>query len=705
MKTIYNRMLLMASLCILFVACGKNDEPVNNVTLAISGGMEVTVDGTDASKDVTITSSAAAVSPITVTLTSSATGGESSFESTTVTIEKGQTTASTKIIFPVAKFPVAAAEMKITVSGSTSTPGATFDPAAAETNFFVKGVGGHILAPELTILPIKTSINTTDEDGVAEFLVDLTKAIENDLTVAWEYGADFKMKNEDITWTPATIVIPRGSLSAKVSIKVKQGVSGEMPIVFSITDKSVAFEPLTLTFYFEAETRGEKPVNLCGIPALYISYAFVKTFTVGNYTLNPEHTMDGQYTYANNVNIISAKITEGGTMSIQLQNNRSQAGEPYTLVAWVDWNRNGSLTDKERVLYKTISAPAKGGGIAPAYVTTLKAPAGTPDGKYYMRIGQYFNDEHFLQGGCGQIDSGDLMDITIEYTAQGETEASIAASGATSFYVVDRDIVKTFTISLSKTSTKAVTLNIETTRTGSDSSTPNASSITIPAGQVSAEGTITFKASDFNTPAKQSLVTLTISSTDAAISETAKSIVFDVKAVPAEGLPPVALCTFANGFANYIYTKSFTVGNYTLKPEHEPNFEFRLYGYTDMSGTAPSQFKPVTAKVAEGATISITYGNIDSGPKDPYLAAAWVDWNKDGKVSDNEKVIYHKWSPGNITMGVVGTITGTLTAPAGTIAGTYIMRIGTAHDSGSLTGGCGTSQNSDMNDIRIDYSK
>lgn len=704
MKKIYNRMLLIASLCILFIACGKNDEPVNNVTLAIAGGMEVTVDGTDASKDVTITSSAAAISPITVTLTSNATGGESSFESTTVTIEKGQTTASTKIIFHVAKFPVAAAEMKITVSGSTSTPGATFDTTAAETNFFVKGVGGHILAPELTILPLKTSINTTDEDGVAEFLVDLTKAIENDLTVAWEYGADFKMKNEDITWTPATIVIPRGSLSVKVSIKVKQGVSGEMPIKFSITDKNVSFEALSLTLSFEAEEVGTAPVNLCGIAGLYKSYAFIKTFTVGNYTLNPEHNIDGKYEYENKTNIISATIPEGGNITIQLQNNSSRSGDPYALVAWVDWNRNGKLSDNERVFYKTISAPAKG-EVALPHSSTLNAPANTLDGKYFMRIGHYFNEDFSLNGGCGGFDSGDITDIAIEYKREGATEASIVTGDALAFYISEQDVVKSFSVSLSKASDKATTFDIVTTRTGSDSSMPNSSSITIPAGKTSAEGTITFSRADFDTPDKISLVTLTINSTKVPINENAKSISFEAKAAPEEGLPVVALCSFSNGFGNYIYTKSFTVGNYSLKPEHTPASDIRFYGYTDMSGTAPSQFLPVTATVSEGATISITYGNVDSGAKDPYLAVAWVDWNKDGKLTDSEKLIYHKWSPGNVIGGVVGTTTGTLTAPERTKNGTYIMRIGSLHDSGSMIGGCGTSQNSDICDIRIAYSK
>lgn len=684
MKNIKSLILFFAFAALTLTACNQS-EPENTVIVNIDGGTPVTMNGQDVIRDITITTLEAVNVPITITLTCNAKEGEAILENNTLTIGKGETTATTKITFSASKFPLGTAEKKISIVASSNSDNIQFKTST--TDFFIRSSIIDSTLPELEISTKNTTINTTDAEGIAEITFSLDGVLSKDLEITATYDKGLTVHKKDITQTHERITIPKNHLSATSSIKVKQGSDGVIPLKFTPSDPRFSIESLKLTFV--VDPMPSLPMELCGIKTSSRNFAFTKTYTVGNHSLTPEHNVDGSYGYEDKTKTVIAKIAEGGLISIQLQNAISSQFDTYALVAWVDWNRSGKLTDNEQVCYKTINAPARG-ETAPPYTTELKAPAGTPDGRYIMRLGIYYNDNTKLNGGCGTIDNGDIMDITIDYTAKDNSEASISPNGSTKIYVDDQNIVQPFTVARSVATASPATVHLSVGSTGTDSPTVSSSTVTIPAYQSTAEGTITFRP----TSSQQATVTVKIvSALGATISENSNKIIYDVTYQSQSEVPPAKLCPFSVLYNNSIFTESFSAGDYTLSPKH--NTTDKTYGYTDLTTTQ-------TANVKEGDLISVTYGNQDSR-SGTYISAAWVDWNKDGTVDHSEMILSKEWNTSSDRINkVIGTVKGTLKAPAGTRAGTYIMRIGSSSKR-NLTGGCGKVEEADLFDIRISF--
>lgn len=685
--------ILWVFIAILLTAC-SSEKTDNTIVLTIDGGREVTINDKDVVRDIIVWASDTAESPITVILVSNAKTGEVVFSPSTLIIEKGETTSSAKISFTASKFPIGTAEKKITVTASTDATHAKFKTNT--TDFYVKGYQGEDLKPNLTISAKNSNINTTDIDGVAEVSFTLDRMPDKDLPVIWSYDTGLTIDKDNITWSPEKIIIAKDNISTTALIKVKQGVKGTIPLKFSTTSPDVILNTKNLNLTFMIDPFPDTPIPLCYMTASSGSYAFTKTFTVGEHTLTPEHNLDGNYGYEDKTKTVTAEVTNGSLISIQMQNARSTPFDLYNLVAWIDWNRNGKLSDNERVLYKTIEAPVKGEEASP-YSTELKIPVETIDGKYLMRLGVYYDDNSKLKNGCGMIDNGDMMDITIDYSAARTPEASVYAIGDTKIYVDDTDIVKTFVVARNVTTNHPVTIDLAVLSTGSDMPILSSSSITIPAGRATAEASITFKAADLTTSEQYSKVAVKITAaTGIGINQDACTLLYDVTYSSQAEIPTVKLCPFSATYKNSIFTESFTVGDYTLTPKHTTTN--KNYGYADMTG---GQIIPDTK---EGSRISITYGNQDSETAS-YVSAAWVDWNRDGNVDNSELVLFKEWSATTgVTGQVLGTIEGLFKAPVKTKPGAYIMRIGSSSKR-NLKGGCGVVDNADMFDIKINYSK
>lgn len=685
-----NKKLLFVLMTILCVACVReNTEKVT--TLTIDGGMHITIGKDDVTSNIVITTPNPVAFPVTITLTTDAEAGTATLTRSTMVLREGETSVSSQITFFAEKFPSHTNEKVITVIASTTTNNIQFSPVT--TSFYLKSLNEVNQPYTLTILTKSTTINTTDAIGTAEISFSLDNASDKDLPISVTYDKSLSISQDDISWQPEEIVIPKERLSTTAYLQVKQGVQGTIPLKFATSTPNVTLITKELNFTFTVDPFPDAPRSLCKLTTLTRNYVLTKTFTVGNYTLTPEHQLDGYYGHEDLTATVMATVTEGGILSIQLQNVLSSPYDAYVLAAWVDWNRNGKITDNENVLHKTISAPIQG-DVAPIYTSSLKAPPGTSYGKYNMRIGVYDNDDTHLNGGCGQISNGDLMDITIDYSEEEAAEAFLSTDDDLVFDVDDKDVIKKFTVARTKPDSKPTTIHLTTSSTGTDTPILSSSSITIPAGQMSQKGTITFKAVEPTTSEKHSHVTVQITSTNGIdIDKNASTIIYDVTYSNLIDVPPVKLCNFSTIYLNDIFTESFTVGDYTLSPKHTTTE--KGYGYIDMTDRV--------ANVREGDKIAITYGNQDSEPA-AYLSAAWVDWNKDGKLDNSEMVVYEAWNTtSDKKRQVLGTVEEGFKAPEWARAGTYYMRIGSS-STRNLSGGCGRVENADMFDIKINYS-
>lgn len=680
-------------LLLIALSCSR-DKTDGRVSLNISGGTTVLIkNNINATHRVTITSSKNVSSPITINLLSDA-PKEVIFTDPILTIPQGEASISTDIIF-LANEITYDSYKKITITASSPNTNVLFGDDATE--FMVKQTTKDISLPKLSISANKTKINTSDEDGVVTIDFKLSESIDSDLEIGWDYGRGLSIDRESITPLPKKIVIPKGTILHQEEIRVTKGSVGNMPIIFYADNNIVDPSKMALEVVFMQDPFPDLPTTLCPLIFNFDSHAITKTFTVGNYTLSPEHNLENSYRYEDNTSKITAKVTEKSNISIQLQNAFSNEGDPYAIVAWVDWNRNGNLSENERILYSNIAAPAKGVA-APPYSIGLTIPTNTPYGKYFMRLGVYDNTSPSLKGGCGTINSGDIMDITIDYVEQESVKASITGGEADHIFVEDTDIRKEITLSLDRASDSPTTLNLAVASTGSDSPILSSSQVTIPKGEISKDIEIIFSSEMFLKSYAMSLVTVKIKSAiGAEVNKESDIISYKVNYASKEETPPpiVKLCDFSVLYTNNIFTESFTAGDYTLYPKHNAND--KIYGYIDISESLG-----ITARIKSGDKVSITYGNQDSS-SGKYISAAWVDWNRDGNIDNSECIVYKEWStsPNNFNR-VLGTVETSFNAPPNATKGEYIMRIGTSLNKG-LIGGCGKVGYADMFDIKVVY--
>lgn len=237
----YLATLLILALTLFTASCGGNDDnelivsTPEAITLSISGGESVTVDGKDITKEVTITASAVSDQNILVMLTpENALEGEVTFASNHLLIVAGETTASTLVAFTTKGFPAGAIEKNIGITISTATPHVAVG-SDQTTTFAVKGVGGREMVKLAVTSPSGLSFDTTNDDGVAKILFTLDAALDFDLPVTIQYadGCDIDVQGAS-TWSPFPMSVPKGQLSAVQTITVGRGITGVMKLKINL---------------------------------------------------------------------------------------------------------------------------------------------------------------------------------------------------------------------------------------------------------------------------------------------------------------------------------------------------------------------------------------------------------------------------------------------------------------------------------------
>lgn len=278
--------------------------------------------------------------------------------------------------------------------------------------------------------------------------------------------------------------------------------------------KAAALLPVGLT---AAPVGGEEPepedpaVKLCAPVDGAGNYAYMKSFVVGDYSSND--LIRGDWYYDKTADI-AANIVNGGNISIVgLNFDEGNASAQYWSKVWVDWNKDGNLDDETELVGSNLwVAGSKKGTIADALAITLSAPEGTVTGTYFMRIGTAYNNPG-KPGGCGKVESSNLFDISIKFTSSEAPDApaycSIKANDGLIVKVDDADVVKSFTVSLTKKVASEVIIDLIVESTASESGTPSVQQVTIPAGQKTATASITFTKNVF-TEGKKADVTVKV---------------------------------------------------------------------------------------------------------------------------------------------------------------------------------------------------
>lgn len=630
-------MFLTSAVLLVSTSCQKDDKESVKADLKVSGGTTVVVKDKDAEAMVIITASAAVTDDVTVTLAAAPANGEATFPSSEVVIAKGSTSATTKIVFPLSKFPKGAPQVKITVTGKPVTPGVTFSEAS--TDFYVSGDGGAELPTELTITAKSTTIDTRTKDGVAELTFALNKMVGAELDITYTYGEGKTLADADMTWNPTTLKIAKGSQLITAKITVPKGKEGKLPIKFAINNADVTLKTTEVELTFVVAPFPEAPVALCALTTTYKNYMITKTFTVGDYTLSPEHNLNDKYGVDNQTGTITANVSNGSILFLQMQNKDNANGnDKYGSAMWVDWDRNGILEKAEQMFLDVKAAGPMGALIAP-YDGTVVVPEGTIEGKYFARIGLFFYgskaaDIAELEGGCGNVDSGDLVDICLNYVANVPLTASLAADGSTDFIVVGT-MEKTVTVKLSKKADKPITVNLALAN--ANGATLKTDVLTIPVGSASASTQVIFNDANYPIGGSEKFVDVIATSSDAKMNPQQTKITYSTRCLSASGTL-TNYCKVGTGSptgnTGYAYASAAggSVGGVTLQAA-----DISVYNqYIDYSQDASNR-----AKIQAGSEVKITF--LNDGPQgegkgcgmgDTFEFVVLVDWNKDGDFAD-----------------------------------------------------------------------
>ena len=231
--------LFVSALVVLITSCSnENEKDISApkvVTLKVAGGESVTVNGTDVTREITITASEAPDKDVLVTLTpENAKEGEVTFASNHLLIVAGETTAKTLVAFTAKGFPSGTPEKNIGITIFSPTEDVVIGNDKT-TIFAVKGINGPEMVKLAVTTPDGSSFDTTHFNGVAKILFTLDSALDFDLPVTIQYadGCDIDVQGAS-SWNPFPMSIPKGQLSATQTITVNQGIAGIMKLKINL---------------------------------------------------------------------------------------------------------------------------------------------------------------------------------------------------------------------------------------------------------------------------------------------------------------------------------------------------------------------------------------------------------------------------------------------------------------------------------------
>lgn len=359
-----------------------------------------------------------------------------------------------------------------------------------------------------------------------EFTVKSETVATEDLVVTLTTDAS----DGEATLGQSEVIIKKGETSVKAEVTFIAAKFTENTPAKNI---SISTSDQSITYTVTADTGGDTK-KLCELKFGFTNYVVTRWFSVGDYN-NPEHKVDassqGLYGYADKTANIQAEIAEGDAVSITMANLNSTSTDNYAVVAWVDWNKDGQLSKSEEVVSKTIVAGEHFDTKEPV-AGKLKAPQGTADGIYYMRIGVL--NPSGMTGGCGTSENGDITDLSINYKSTPNTEKpvlSIQSLDPNAFEVTDKDYSARINLSLNRAQASETTVNLKALSSTALNGTLSSSTVVFAAGELSKTITMTFAAKDFPTPNEKAVVTITPECSGAVLHSTYNNIVLDAKGI------------------------------------------------------------------------------------------------------------------------------------------------------------------------------
>lgn len=475
--------LLVSAFALSTTACSDDDNTetpappdVPKITLSISGGEKVTVDGADVTKPITITASDKSDKDILVTLTDNGSTGQVAFATNPVTIKAGKMVAeAASATFTKLGFPAGSDEKNINISISSSTANVTI--GTKSTTFSVKGANGAELPNLAVTTPDGVSFNTTDGAVNAKVTFTLASALTTELPITVAYAEDSELKAPALT----PVVIAAEATFATLTIPVAQGVTGTMKLVFSSTGANLDKTEQTLIF----TKTDQATVSIAAKDGTSVTVPnkkdATKTITVALSIPATETTI---------VKLASSDQTKGELSADELTFAVGEQSKEVTITFSKDHYTSADVTAQVTVTATSDDVPVINGSI-----------------KY-----------------------------TVQGTTPGKTNVAVVTEGnATDITIDDVSITKTITATLAAEAEEDVVLNLALSGNELNGATITGSPITIAAGQLSGTATITFNKDIFTSASKTASVTVTTTPSQNALVTNGSAITYTVKGTDYKG--------------------------------------------------------------------------------------------------------------------------------------------------------------------------
>lgn len=177
---------------------------------------------------------------------------------------------------------------------------------------------------------------------------------------------------------------------------------GEAVITVRVGDKSAKCKVKVSPLHEE----DEKPLEY-GIPSsVWGTYAKISDFFLAEKKLD-DYSTSSYYTDKTDFVVDLDRNSTDNYLSVSYDQASSGATDSYTVIAYIDWNRDGDFADNNETIFKK-EWISNGVFVVKEKITVPENAS--PSSR--VRVGIYYNGTNTdMEFGCGVMDSGDVRDF------------------------------------------------------------------------------------------------------------------------------------------------------------------------------------------------------------------------------------------------------------------------------------------------------
>lgn len=423
-----------------------------------------------------------------------------------ITLLAGATTAEGEVVFSKEMFE-GVDDNLIEVTLTASSEDVSLDNVAVtyDVRKYIYG------APDVTITVDTANVEVFYENVPVKVTVQSNIPMPADATFA--LSIDGATEGVDCNFPDKNVTIKKGEKEGSVVLTLlkssfvdgnpdkESGKPGDKAMDIGIKMKTTAAVNMAKSTVIVNAIGGFFTKTYCLPYMVSIASHYMRSFTIGDYTLDPPHLVDEKHYYADLRNSLENPIgrievpTGTSPLSFVTESRPNYGTANNIAVAWIDWNKDGDFLD-EGEFVANIPYTASEANNGAVHTVDLTPPSFVKPGmSTVMRIGviDKQGDTMTKSGGCGGSSQGDVVDVRI-YIVKGADPVTYTGSLTDeTVNVSGSDVVKTLVVTLPSDAEEEVEVDVVISGGNDTHYTLSRKSIIIPKGSKNGSATITFK--------------------------------------------------------------------------------------------------------------------------------------------------------------------------------------------------------------------